>query len=195
MMRKFLVFMIIFALPALAAAEKSFPELLGGAERGFSADMLGAGLAYYHGDGVERDCYEARRWLKRAAEAGEVEALYRLGTIDDEGTCGIAQAESAAEFYRQAAEKGHAGARYRLGELYLTGRGVDPDPAAAFKWLELAAGQGEPRAFCALARMYLKGSGVPVNRQKGLRWLRRGLASQNTDAVELCRELQAEAGL
>jgi TPR repeat protein len=43
--------------------------------------------------------------------------------------------------------------------------------------------------------MYLKGSGVPVNRQKGLRWLRRGLASQNAETVELCRELQAETGL
>lgn len=194
-MRKFLVLVVILLLPSLAAAEKTFPELLYGAEQGDRAAMLGAGFAYYLGDGVERDCYEARRWLKSAAEAGEVEALYLLGSMDDEGRCGIAQAESAVEFYRRAAEKGHAGARYRLGELYRTGRGVDPDTDAAFKLLETAAGQGEPRAFCSLARLHAKGGGVQVNRQKALRWLRKGLASRNAEAVELCREVQAETSL
>lgn len=194
-MGKYLGFIFILFLPSLAAAEKPFSELLAGAEAGGRPAMLATGLAYYRGDGVERDCYEARRWLKRAAEAGEVEALYNLGTLDDEGSCGIARAESAVEFYRRAAEKGHAGACFRLGELYRTGRGVEPDVDQAFRWLDAAAGQGEPEAFCALARLYARGSGVQASRQKAQRWLRKGLGSRSAGAVELCREVQAEAGL
>jgi len=194
-MRKFPVLLCILLLPLTAAAGNSFPELLAGAERGVSADMLATGRAYYHGDVVERDCYEARRWLKKAAEAGKVEALYLLGSIDDEGSCGIAQAESAAENYRRAAEKGHAGARYRLGELYRLGRGVEPDASEAFKLLNLAAGQGESLAYCSLARLYAKGSGVAASRQKAQRWLRKGLGSRSDEAVALCREVQVEAGL
>jgi len=123
-MRKFLFLMFLCALPSLAAAEKQFAELLAGAEAGERAAMLATGLAYYRGDGVERDCYEARRWLKKGAEAGEVEALYTLGSMDDEGSCGIAQAESAAVFYRRAADMGHAGARYRLGSCIAPGAGL-----------------------------------------------------------------------
>ncbi len=194
-MHKLLVFVFILVLPSLAAAERPFGELLADAEGGGRAAMLATGLAYYRGEGVEQDCYEGRRWLKRAAEEGEIEALYVLGTMDDEGRCGIAQAESAVEFYRQAADKGHAGARYRLGELYRTGRGVEPDAARAYQLLAAAAGQGEPRAFCALARLYARGSGVQASRQKALRWLRKGLGSQNGEAVDVCREVQAETGL
>jgi len=194
-MRMVHVLLCIFLLPLTAAAGNSFPELLVGAERGVAADMLATGRAYYHGEGVERDCYEARRWLKKAAETGEVEALYLLGTIDDEGSCGIAQAESAVDYYRRAADRGHAGARYRLGELYRLGRGVEPDASEAFRLLTLAAGQGEPLAFCSLARLYAKGSGVPASRQKAQRWLRKGLGSRSEEAVALCRDVQAESGL
>lgn len=193
-MHRFLV-LIILALPMAAVAEHSFPERLAGAERGIVADMRETGRAYYLGDAVERDCYEARRWLKRAAEAGDAGALYSLGTIDDEGSCGIAQAESAVDYYRRAAEKGHAGALYRLGELYRQGRGVDPDPSESVRLLTRAAGQGEPLAYCSLARLYAKGSGVAASRQKAQSWLRKGLGSRSDEAVALCREVQAEAGL
>lgn len=193
-MYKFLL-IVVLLLPSIAAAEQPFTETLAAAEAGDRAAMLATGAAYYRGSGVERDCYEARRWLKKSAAAGAVEAYYLLGTIDDDGNCGLAQAERAADNYRQAAEQGHAGARYRLGELYRSGRGVEQNGAAALKLLEAAAGQGEARAFCSLAQLYLKGEAVPASRQKALRWLRRGLASRNPEAVALCRELQAAAGL
>lgn len=193
-MYKYLLFVMLL-LPVTVAAEQPFGETLAAAEAGGRAAMLATGAAYYRGAGVERDCYEARRWLKKSAAAGEAEAYYLLGTIDDDGNCGLAQAERAADNYRQAAERGHAGARYRLGELYRSGRGVEPDGGAALKLLEAAADQGEARAFCSLAQLYLKGEGVPANRQKALRLLRRGVASHNPEAVALCRELQAETGL
>jgi TPR repeat protein len=194
MMRNFLLLCALVLLPAAAMAERPFAELLAAAERGDSAAMLATGIAYYDGNGVDQDCYEARSWLKKAAGAGKVEAYYLIGNLDDDGRCGIGRAERAVEYYRQAAEKGHAGAQYRLGELYRTGRGVDQDTLAAFKWLEASAAKGEPRAFCSLARIYAKGGEIQASRQKALRWLRRGLESHNSEAVELCRAVQAETG-
>ena len=194
-MRKFLLLIVLVFLPAAALAERPFAEVLAAAEGGERAAMLATGIAYYRGEGVEQDCYEARSWLKRAAGAGEIEAYYQIGTLDDDGRCGIGRAERAVEFYRLAAEMGHGGAKYRLGELYRTGRGVEQDTLKAFKLLEAAAAQKEPRAFCSLARIYAKGGEVQVSRQKALRWLRRGLESHDPDAVELCRMVQAETGL
>lgn len=194
-MRTILLLLVLALLPTAAMAERPFAELLAAAEGGERAAMLTTGIAYYQGNGVDQDCYEARSWLKKAAGAGEVEAYYRIGTLDDDGQCGIGRAERALEFYRLAAESGHSGAQYRLGELYRTGRGVDQDTLAAVKWLEAAAAKHEPRAFCSLAGIYAKGGEVKVSRQKALRALRRGLESHDPEAVELCRMVQAETGL
>jgi hypothetical protein len=195
-MREFLLLLVLVLLPASAMAERPFSELLAAAERGDRAAMLATGIAYYKGNGVDQDCYEARSWLKKAAGAGEIEAYYLIGTLDDDGSCGIGRAERAVEFYRIAAEMGHAGAQYRLGELYRTGRGVDLDLLKALKWLKAAGDRKEPRAFCSLARIYAKGSDeIQVNRQKAQQWLRRGLESRNTDAVEICQAVKTETGL
>src|SRR5262249_26969249 len=44
------------------------------AEKGVREGQLRWGLALLHGRGVERDIDEAESWLRRAAEAGDVEA-------------------------------------------------------------------------------------------------------------------------
>lgn len=194
-MRKFLLLLVLVLLPTAAMAERPFAELLAAAEGGERAAMLATGIAYYRGEGVDQDCYEARSWLKKAAGAGEVEAYYLIGTLDDDGRCGIGRAERAVEFYRLAAQAGHSGAQYRLGELYRAGRGVEQDTLTAVKWLEAASAKHEPRAFCSLASIYAKGGEVKASRQKALRWLRRGLESHNPDAVELCKMVRAETGL
>ena len=38
------------------------------------------GLAYYNGDGVEKNYAEAVRWWRKAAEQGSLKAQYNLGT-------------------------------------------------------------------------------------------------------------------
>lgn len=189
-MYKIFMLLLVLALANAARAEKPFDEQLAAAEQGDLTAMLATGTAYYRGDSVERDCYEARRWLKKSAAAGAAVAYYLIGVMDDDGMCGIGRAERAVEYYRLAAAKHHAGAQYRLGELYRTGRGVDQDMALAIQWLEAAAGQGEPRADCSLARIYFKGGEVPKNRQKALRRLRRGLESHDAEAVALCHEIR-----
>ena len=194
-MGKILLLLGILLLPTTALADRPFKELLAAAENGDREAMLATGLAYYRGAGVKPDCYEARRWLKNAAGAGEVEAIYRLGIVDDDGNCGLSQAEQAAENFRKAADQGHAGAAFRLGELYRSGRGVDRDTDQAIRWLEKAAARNDFRAYCSLAVIYAKGDEFKPNRPKAQALLRRGLASRSPEVLDHCREIRGEAGL
>lgn len=195
-MHKILLLLIIMIMPAATvAAESPFSTLLAAAENGDRSAMLATGLGYYLGNSVERDCYEARRWLKQASVKGEAEAFFILGVMDDEGSCGLAQAEAAFDNFLKAALQGHAGASYRLGELYRSGRAAELDYSQAYKWLSKAARQGETLAWCGMARLYAKGAGVRSDRVEARRWLRKGLASGVSDTVALCREVQAETGL
>ena len=66
-MRKFLLLLVLVLLPTAAMAERPFAALLAAAEGGERAAMLATGVAYYEGNGVDQDCYEARSWLKKRA--------------------------------------------------------------------------------------------------------------------------------
>ena len=53
--------------------------------------------------------------LRVDAEAGVVEAQYRLGALYDDGEGVVADAAEALKWYRRAAEAGHPRAQWRLG--------------------------------------------------------------------------------
>ena len=73
------------------------------------------GLAYHHGDGVERDAFEAFRWYSAAAAHGLATAEYNLGLLYDEGVGMPRDPAQAARWYRQAAFAGNVAAGYELG--------------------------------------------------------------------------------
>ena len=52
----------------------AFLEDLGNAQNGNVKAMVNVGLAYWRGDGVTRNLYEAERWLRRAAALGDPNA-------------------------------------------------------------------------------------------------------------------------
>jgi TPR repeat protein len=196
--------MLLVLAPALAGAleppspvaeEPAFTLLVAQAAAGDRESMLAVGRGYLAGRGTERDCYEARRWLKRAAGLESAEALFVLGLMDDNGDCGLAKADAAFAAYGAAAEKGHSGAQYRLGLLYQSGRGVDRDDELAYRWYAAAARNNEPLAWCGLADLYGKGAGVTRDLREARKWLRKGLRSGNPEAVERCNEVRAQTGL
>lgn len=71
-----LVFNAVGDAPAAVAAMRR------GAERGDAVQMFALALALESGRGVARDDDAARQWLTRAAEAGHVGAMDRLGESD-----------------------------------------------------------------------------------------------------------------
>ncbi len=79
--------------------------------------------------------------LREAAEAGDLEACYRLGLAYRQGD-GQRHRDSlsAALWFRKAAEGGHREAMLALAEAYLGGHGVLRDRREAARW-EAAAGR------------------------------------------------------
>ena len=69
--------------------------------------------------------------VRKAAEAGDTDAMVKLGRLYAEGR-GVAQDYGeAAKWFRKAAEQGHAGAQYNLGVCYANGQGVAQDTSEA----------------------------------------------------------------
>lgn len=67
--------------------------------------------------GVRRDARTGRRWLHRAARAGDAEAAALLGDFYYRGEAQPADIEAALVWYRRAATLGHVAARRAVAEL------------------------------------------------------------------------------
>jgi Sel1 repeat len=118
--------------------------------------------------------------LRQAAEQGDANAQFRLGTLYYKGQ-GVAQDYAeAARWYRKAAGQGQPEAQCYLGSLYALGQGVAQDYAEAVRWFRKAADAGNVDAQKALGVMYERGLGVPRDHAGALLWYRKaaGLADQ-----------------
>jgi hypothetical protein len=97
---------------------------------------------------------------RRAAEAGDTEAQFILGTAYEEGD-GVPKNEAeAVRWFRVAAAKGCHYSECHLGVAYAEGDGVPQDYREAVKWFTLAAAAGDDRAQFHPATAYADGRGV-----------------------------------
>lgn len=101
--------------------------------------------------------------MRRAAEAGSVEAEVTLGDVYAQVSMLPNAATECARWYRLAAEKGHPVAQDRLADLHLRGYGVRGDDGEAFGWYARTAAQAYPHALCNLAYMLGEGLGKPAD--------------------------------
>jgi TPR repeat protein len=86
---------------------------------------------------IPQDYAKAMKWLRLAADQGNADAQYSLGTkyLDD----GPAQDYGEAmKWLRLAADQEHAKAQLYLGIMYANGLGVPQDYLQAHMWLSLA---------------------------------------------------------
>lgn len=115
------------------------------------------GMLYYHGQGVSEDEKMAIYWWKKAAEQGNVESMFQLGSAYLFGTQTAKFVpdpdREAAIWYFQAASAGHAEAQYHLGLLFLAGKGVVENRQESSRWMQKAAAQGHPEAKKALPKI------------------------------------------
>jgi len=124
------------------AAEMS-PEQLTEAETLAAAWKVGTALPAVSTTG-KRD---PREWYKAAAEAGDLAAAYKAGTLYWKFGYGLtAQPEQAAFWLHKAAEGGIADAQYQLGQLYAMGYGVPKDYVLAYVLNRLAVKGGSEAA-------------------------------------------------
>lgn len=95
---------------------------------------------------VARDAFQAGKFvdamggLVPAANAGNAEAEFLMGTIFTIGLGHDPNPERGFDLFYRAASKGHPAAQMRVSYAYETGRGVAAaDPMRALVWAELAA--------------------------------------------------------
>jgi len=103
--------------------------------------------------GVKQDPVEARRWVERAAEAGDRAAMHNLALDYFEGTGGAKSAPMAAEWFRRAADLGLLDSQFNLAGLYEHGDGVSQNMAEAYKWYLIAARAGDAESKAAALRL------------------------------------------
>ncbi len=133
--------------------------------------------------------------LMSSAEAGAVQAQFRLGVLYKDGKGVPRDMARYALWMRKAAEQGLAAAQVRLIGLYEEGVGVAKDPGQAAQWALRAAEQGELAGQVALVTDYYYGRGVPRNLVEAIKW--QAVLEQSgyaTPGDEFSRALEDSAG-
>jgi len=112
--------------------------------------------ACFMGRGVPRDRARALKLYAQAAQAGNRDAQFLLGTVYAYGLAGVKDEALALTWFNKAARQGHVTAQFQLGTRYRDGVGVLADMSLADMWLRLAAEGGHPLAGEARAALEKK---------------------------------------
>jgi len=116
---------------------------------------------------------EAAKLYRLAADNGDADARYALGSMYTYGEGVTADYQKAEKWYRLAAEKGHRDAQYTLGLIYGSGQqGLAQDLREAVKWYRLAAAQEHINALLNLGMIYERGYGQGIRRDyhEAVKW-------------------------
>ncbi|KAF9965288.1 hypothetical protein BGZ73_001509, partial [Actinomortierella ambigua] len=116
---------------------------------------------------------EAHRWLRAAADKGDVTAQVELGLMYLHGEGVDKDYVEAMRLHRKAAEAGNAAGQCNMGFMYHHGYGVERDDTEAVAWYRKAAEQGHGEGQNYLGWMYVKGYGVQQNDSEAVYWLRK----------------------
>ena len=149
---------------AAAAAAADAPNMLATAERYASS----------------RDVAQAVLWYRKAADAGNVAAMAKLGWHYENGNGVIKDLMEATTWYRKAAEAGDIVGMAGYGEMLFIGTGSSYSSGDQARiWWSKAADAGNGRALNGMGKLYFYGSG--------------GLA-QSTELAIVSFEKAVEAG-
>ncbi len=108
---------------------------------------------------------EAVRWYKKAAAAGEADAMFNLGLLYSQGWEGTDPSPKQAFFwYESAAEAGDAEAMYVAGNCFLSGIGTEKNTEQAEFWLKKALSAG----YAAAQELLFTIPGMKEERQEKL---------------------------
>jgi TPR repeat protein len=153
-------------------------------------------------EGADQDLVDATRYLMLAAEQGEVQAQYRIGSLLScsavadvtKGMCymkmaadreypqaqfeyamhlsATGQLRAAAAYLEKAAAAGVAQAQLEFGLRLTAGTGAAKNEAEAARYFKLAADQGLVEAQLKYAQVLIRGVGLSRNTDLGMRYLR-----------------------
>ena len=146
--------------------------------------MFHLGSMYQTGNGVSKDYYEAAKWIRKAADLDNEEAIFRLGTMYETGDGIIMDEAEALKWFRKAADLDDKYAMFRLGSMLQNGEGVSKNDSEALKWYFKAADHRNVEAWAYLGFIYQYGKcGVSTDCVEAVRWYRKAGSHGNVDAM------------
>ena len=140
---------------------------------------------------------DAAKWYDRAAQAGLVPAIFRLGTLYEKGLSVKKDIDIARRYYLQAAERGNAKAMHNLAVLDADGGGKGANYKSASQWFRKAADRGVADSQFNLGILYARGIGVEQNLAKSFKWFSLAAAQGDADSVrkrdDIAKRLDAQS--
>lgn len=137
-------------------------------------------------------------WIRKAAEAHQLDAMATLGAwlMEGAGTGIQANRTRGVELTQYAASFGHSVAEFNLGNIIFTGNGLPKNEKVAAEWTWRSAVQGHARAAMQLGLAHKFGMGTnSVDLDIAARWFQCGAAWGSLDAMtELWHMFKTGAG-
>ena len=126
---------------------------------------------------------EAVSWYRRAADAGDLPSLFRLGQLLHQGKGVPANALDATAKIKAAAEADYQPAFTVLAERYELGLGVARrSDNNAYIWYLKAAERGDVAAQAKVGDWLTRGKGIDKDEAAGVTWFQRAADRGNRDA-------------
>lgn len=147
-------------------------------------------LAYVRGDAVKADPLMGAFWSGAAAQQGNAEAQYILGTLYAKGI--KPDAEQAFHWFSSAAVLGNPKAMHNLAIALLNGDGVAKDKTSAVNWLVRAANLGYRDSAFDLGVLYERGEGVAQNSRTALSWYDNAAGMGDQEAAKRAALLRSD---
>lgn len=128
------------------------------ADAGHTWAAVYSGHTYTAGlNGAPKAPAMAVKYYRIAADAGNFEAITKLGFGYDVGRGVAVDLSKAVALYQRAADGGNVEAVGHLARMYGEGRGVEKDEVKALKLYQRALDGGAETAACNLENMYVDG--------------------------------------
>lgn len=154
------------------------------ADAGDVGYMTTIGSMYLTGKGVSKDKDKALYWLKKAADLGSGEAMYRIGNMYEEGLCYTeSDLKEAAKWYTFAANQGNMDGQYSLAAFCCVQKSKYYDPKRAAELFRAAADQGHVEAAHQTGMIYAFGEGVKRDVDVAIRYLELACEKGNSQAM------------
>ena len=126
--------------------------------------------------------------LKKAAEAGDTDAMNALGIHYQSNSL----YGHAFFWFQKAAQSGDAEGMVNLGCMYDYGLGMSPDYDQALYWFRKATQTGNGQAMTCLGLMYQYGNGVPRDYVEARRWYEKAAALGDWNGMDALSTVYAK---
>ena len=178
---------LILALVALSSvcyADNYSRTLLEQARAGNPVSMRKLSLLLSKGEEGARNARYAFEWMKKAADAGDVPALFLLGGMYENGKNTSKSISHAVEYYIEAAKEDYKPAIEKLDKMKLQ---------HSREWHEYAAENGRYKSMMVLAKAYASGKdSLPKKKDEALRYFKMAYTADAEKTTKTAMKLPLE---